>query len=89
MAKIYSKNKEFTGISASINFVDGVGESNVPHLITWFAENGYTIVEDKTEPIDYPNISYNELKNIAKKKGFNGIGVKKEELIKTLLEMEG
>jgi hypothetical protein len=88
MAKIYCKNKKFNGISASVNFTNGVGESNVPHLISWFQENGYTIVNDKSEPIDYENMNYKELVEIAKEKGLKGTGIKKEELIKTLLEME-
>jgi DNA uptake protein ComE-like DNA-binding protein len=46
MAKIYSKNKQYNGISASVNFINGVGESNLPHLLDWFQENGYTIIED-------------------------------------------
>lgn len=39
--KIYSPNKEYTGISASVSFCSGVGETDDPHLIEWFKEHGY------------------------------------------------
>jgi len=85
MAKIYSNNKQYNGISASVNFINGVGESNLPHLLAWFHENGYTIVEDKREPSIYDSMAYKEMTDIARDKGFNGIGLKKEELIKALI----
>jgi hypothetical protein len=85
MAKIYCKNKNFNGISASVNFVNGVGETKVSHLIFWFKENGYTVVEDKREPSIYDSMSYKELTELARERGFNGIGLKKEDLIKALI----
>ena len=85
MAKIYSKNKQYNGISASVNFVNGVGDCNIPHLLAWFQENGYTIVEDKREPSIYDSIPYKELTELARERGFNGIGLKKEDLIKALI----
>lgn len=47
MPKIYAPNKQYTGISASVTFVNGVGETSDPHLIQWFREHGYTVVEDE------------------------------------------
>jgi len=88
MAKIYCNNKGFNGISASVNFVDGVGDSNIPHLISWFKENGYTIIEEKIEPSVYDSMSYKELTELAKERGFNGIGLKKEPLIKAFLDLD-
>ncbi|HEY5585471.1 MAG TPA: hypothetical protein VIK78_13420 [Ruminiclostridium sp.] len=88
MAKIYCNNKEFNGISASVNFVDGVGDSNIPHLISWFQENGYTIIEEKRETSVYDSKSYKELTELAKERGFNGIGLKKEPLIKAFLDLD-
>ena len=79
MAKIYSVNKEFNGISAGVNFVNGVGEAAVPYLISWFYENGYMVIE---------KMSYKELIEYAKGKGFNAIGMKKDELAHRLKEME-
>lgn len=87
MAKIYSNNKEFNGISASINFVDGVGVTDNSYLISWFKEHGY-IVEIEVKPEDIENMTYKELTDYAKERGFNGIGYKKPELIKTILEKE-
>ena len=85
MAKIYSKNKQYNGISASVNFINGVGESNLPHLLDWFQENGYTIIEDKREPSIYDSMAYKEMTELARDRGFNGIGLKKEDLIKALI----
>ncbi len=85
MAKIYSNNKQYNGISASVNFVNGVGESNLPHLLAWFKENGYTIVENKREPSIYDSMAYKEMTELARERGFNGIGLKKEDLIKALI----
>ena len=87
MAKIYC-NKSYNGLSASVNFVDGVGESNLPYLISWFIENGYTIIEEKREPSVYDSMSYKELTELAKERGFNGIGLKKEPLIKAFLDLD-
>ena len=87
MAKIYC-NKSFNGISASVNFVNGVGESNLPYLISWFQENGYTIIEEKREPSIYDSMNYKEMTELAKERGFNGIGLKKELLIKALLNLD-
>jgi hypothetical protein len=43
MAKIYAPNKQYTGVSASVPFVNGVGETADPHLIDWFRTHGYTV----------------------------------------------
>jgi len=87
MAKIYSKNK-FNGISASVNFVDGVGETKVSHLIDWFKESGYRVVEEKRKPSVYDSMNYKELTELAKERGFNGIGLKKEPLIIALIDLD-
>lgn len=46
MAKIYAPNKDYNGVSASVAFARGVGETNSPHLINWFKEHGYTVEYD-------------------------------------------
>lgn len=43
--KIYSPNKEYTGISASVPFCGGVGETDDPRLIRWFKDHGYKVEE--------------------------------------------
>lgn len=47
--KIYSPNKEYTGISASVSFCSGVGETDDPHLIAWFRAHGYQVGEAAEE----------------------------------------
>ncbi len=49
MAKIYSPNKDYTGVSASVSFCSGVGNTNDRHLIQWFEEHGYQVKGAKTE----------------------------------------
>lgn len=49
MAKIIAPNKKYTGISASVNFVNGVGETNDPRLIAWFKSKGYEVVEEEVK----------------------------------------
>lgn len=45
--KIYSPNKDYTGVSASVAFCKGVGETDDPRLIQWFRDHGYTVEEKK------------------------------------------
>ena len=55
--KIYAPVKDTNGVHASVRFVDGVGETDNPHLIKWFRTHGYGVeevdlsVESKTEPV--------------------------------------
>lgn len=49
MAIIKAPNKEYTGYSASVFFVNGEGETDDPKLIEWFKEKGYTVIEDGKE----------------------------------------
>ena len=44
--KIYSPNKEYTGVSASVPFCGGVGETDDPRLIQWFKDHGYKVEEE-------------------------------------------
>lgn len=48
MAKVYAPNKEYTGISASVIFVNGVGETDSPALLCWFRKHGYDVQEKET-----------------------------------------
>jgi hypothetical protein len=87
MAKIYCNNKQYNGISATVAFVNGVGETNIPHLVSWFQENGY-IVEEVILKKDIGDMTYKELTDYAKERGFNGIGYKKQELLKAIQELD-
>lgn len=57
--KVYAPNEQYTGMSASVSFCNGVGETNDPHLLNWFRIHGYEVeelpepeesVEDEMEP---------------------------------------
>lgn len=52
MTKILAPNKEYTGVSASVSFVKGVGETDNKHLIQWFKEHGYEVEEVKESKND-------------------------------------
>jgi hypothetical protein len=89
MAKIYCNNSQYNGISAGVSFVNGVGVTSNSHLIAWFTENGYTIIEDTPrEPGEYDEMNYKDLIELAKQQGFNAIGYKKEQLIQALIELD-
>lgn len=45
MAKILTPNKDYSGISASVPFVNGVGYTDDEDLISWFEEHGYGVEE--------------------------------------------
>ena len=45
MANIYTPNKEYTGVSAGVSFVNGKGNTDDPHLLDWFREHGYKVEE--------------------------------------------
>lgn len=43
MAKVIAPNRQYTGLSAGVMFVHGVGETDIEHLLEWFEEKGYTV----------------------------------------------
>ena len=49
MAKIYAPNKEYTGVSASVPFVNGVGETSDERLLAWFEDRGYKVEHVKAQ----------------------------------------
>ena len=49
MAVIKSPNQEYTGTSAGVTFVNGVGNTDNENLIEWFRERGYEVEEDSEE----------------------------------------
>ena len=42
---IKSPNKDYTGVSASVPFCNGVGETEDLYLIQWFKDHGYEVEE--------------------------------------------
>ena len=53
--KILTPNEKFTGVSASVNFVNGAGETDDPHLIGWFKDHGYTVVAPEITQVAEPD----------------------------------
>ncbi|MBP3037980.1 hypothetical protein J9303_00465 [Bacillaceae bacterium Marseille-Q3522] len=47
MAKILAPNKQYSGVSASVKFEKGAGETNDKALIEWFKAHGYEVEEEK------------------------------------------
>ena len=75
MAKIYAPNKQYTGITASVGFAQGVGETSNTDLIDWFKTHGYEVEEDDKEKTesgdDLKGMSVEELKAYANEKGID------------------
>ena len=44
--KIYAPNEDYSGSSAGVTFVNGVGETDNSHLIEWFKEHGCKVDEE-------------------------------------------
>lgn len=41
--KVYSPNKSYTGVTASVPFCNGQGETDDPYLLKWFEKHGYEV----------------------------------------------
>ena len=68
--KIYAPNKHANGIYASVMFVNGVGETDDPKLISWFRSHGYKLsgnytTTTETTTIDTPT-SIEEVDEVEK-----------------------
>lgn len=57
--KIYAPVKDANGVWASVQFVNGVGETDNPKLIAWFRSHGYKVpledgecIKTETHPIE-------------------------------------
>lgn len=51
MAKVYSPNKKYDGITAGVQFSNGVGETKDKYILSYLKEKGY-IVEDVKQKAD-------------------------------------
>ena len=59
--KIYAPVKNTNGVYASVNFVNGVGETDNPKLIEWFRSRGYKLSGNfTTTPSPAPPVNINE-----------------------------
>lgn len=72
MAKIICPNKEYTGISASVSFCNGVGETEDSRLIKWFRDHGYTVIDKEKEEVIAEKTAIE--KEIYTKKLLEGMG---------------
>ena len=83
--KITAPNSQYNGVSASVVFVSGVGETDSDHLAGWFEAHGYT-VEDQ-EGGDKPLSRMNKAELLECARG-NGLDVSdkmtKNEIIKLI-----
>lgn len=54
--KIYAPNKNANGVYASVQFINGVGETDNPRLMEWFRKHGYYIesIEKSVENCENP-----------------------------------
>lgn len=80
--KIYAPVKDANGVWCSVRFVNGVGETNDPHLIEWFKDHGYKVeqsvvvkeesVLDKVveTTLDFEEMTPNQLREWMKANGY-------------------
>jgi hypothetical protein len=89
MAKIVAPNDQYSGISATVQFNQGVGNTADPWLIEWFRSRGYTIVEDAVQGSKFDNMTVKELKAYAEENEIElGKVTNKAGIIKLILEAE-
>lgn len=67
MAKILAPNKQYTGVSASVPFANGIGETDKPELIDWFKKHGYQVIEEEKKDKTLEEMSIEELVDYANK----------------------
>lgn len=91
MAKIFAPNKQYTGVSAGVTFVNGVGETSDPHLLQWFRERGYTVEDEpKDDSKPFEKMTVAELKEYAEQHGIDlGDASKKEDILSVILATKG
>lgn len=51
MAKVYSPNKKYDGITAGVQFSNGIGETDDKYILGYLSSKGYK-VEDKANTVD-------------------------------------
>ena len=65
MAVIKSPNQEYTGTSAGVAFINGVGNTDNENLIEWFRDRGYE-VEIDAEVTTEEDLEEKEIDNLEK-----------------------
>lgn len=98
MAKIYAPNEKYNGLSATVRFINGVGETDDAHLIKWFESKGYKVegAEETQKADDPPKIenpfdgkTLDELKAYAEEHNIDiGKATTEEGIIKKIEEAQ-
>lgn len=95
MAKIICPNKQYNGVSASVTFVNGVGETEDIRLIEWFKSKGYEVEGEEPaqdpagsgEGSDLEKMTVEELKAYAEEHGIDlGRSTSHEGILKKIQE---
>ena len=103
MARILAPNKQYSGISASVKFVNGEGFTTNEYLISWFKSHGYDVILDAAEEgLEVPtpdadmrhkeleDMTKAELEEVAKAYGVvHNSKTTKEDLVKLIKEKAG
>lgn len=96
MAKVIAPNKQYTGLSATVMFVNGIGETDNENLLQWFEEKGYTVERSELEQdlnslgnqvpdIQIEEMTVPQLKEYAKANDIDlGEAKKKEDILATI-----
>lgn len=98
MVKIYSPNKKYSGVSATVHFINGIGETDDEHLIKWFKSKGYKVEDaEETQKDEDPSKTENpfegktleELKAFAEEHNIDiGKATTEEGIIKKIEEAQ-
>lgn len=92
MAKIIAPNKQYNGVSATVRFINGEGETDDAHLIKWFKSKGYEVEEaqkDNTPPNQFEGKTLDELKAYAAEHNIDiGKATTEEGIIKKIEEAQ-
>lgn len=90
MAKIIAPNKEYTGVSATIPFCSGVGETDKSYLMDWFREHGYTVeAESENQEGSLLSMSIEDLKNYAQERNIDiGNASSVKGIVKKITDLE-
>lgn len=92
MVKIIAPNEQYSGISASVAFTNGVGQTDNPQLINWFKGHGYTVEGESDQDEGgsaFDNMTVEELKAYAEEKEIDiGQSTSQKGILKKILEAE-
>lgn len=88
MAKVKAPNTEYNGVSASVQFNNGVGDCTDPYLLNWFKSKGYEVEEiEKNDASELENMDVEELKKYAEINGIDiGQSSSQKGILKKILE---